>query len=169
MDTIDLVTIRKMFPEDWLAVKEIYESGIATGNATFETQAPDWDDWDKAHLTFGRMVAEIHHKIIAWAALSPVSDRCVYSGVAEISIYVNAKERSKGIGTKLLQNLILDSEKNGVWTLQAGIFRENKASIKLHTNNGFRMMGYREKIGRLNGVWCDNVILERRSPIVGID
>src|SRR4030095_8369241 len=137
-------------PEDWDAVRAIYLEGIATGNATFETEAPEWDDWDTAHLACCRLVARDRGTIVGWAALSPVSRRAVYAGVAEVSVYVSTSQQGKGIGRLLLQRLIEESERNGIWTLQAGIFPENTASIELHRKCDFRVVGEREKIGRLN-------------------
>ena len=163
------VIISTMEPEHWLQVKTIYESGIATGIATFETEAPDWGKWDAGHLIVGRLVATINNKVVGWTALSPVSSRCVYEGVAEISVYVSDRQRGKGVGKKLLKQLIKESEAAGFWTLQAGIFTDNTASVKLHQSVGFRIIGFREKIGKLHGIWKDNYILERRSKFVGID
>lgn len=163
------VLIKQMQPSNWEAVKRIYESGIATGIATFETTAPECDQWNKGHLPFGRLVATINDQVVGWAALSPVSNRCVYGGVAEISVYIDEAFRGKGIGKQLLEQLIPDSEANGIWTLQAGIFTDNAASVKLHESVGFRVIGYREKIGKLNGCWKDNYLLERRSKTVGVD
>jgi L-amino acid N-acyltransferase YncA len=156
-----------MLPEHWDAVKEIYEEGIATGNATFQTSAPSWEEWSKDHLTTARFIAVDNHEILGWAGLTPVSGRCVYAGVAEVSVYVATAARGKGVGTILLQALIAAGEANNLWTLQAGIFPENIASIKLHEANGFRIIGTREKIGKMNGVWRDTVLLERRSKVVG--
>ena len=156
-----------MLPEHWNAVKKIYEEGIATGNATFQTVAPAWEEWNKDHLIVARFVAVDNHEILGWAALTPVSGRCVYAGVAEVSVYVATAARGKGVGKTLLQSLIKASEENDLWTLQAGIFPENIASIKLHEANGFRIIGTREKIGRMYGVWRDTVLLERRSKVVG--
>jgi L-amino acid N-acyltransferase YncA len=153
----------------WPAVRAIYEQGIATGTATFETQAPEWDAWDRAHLTHSRLVAvDEAGMVLGWAALSPVSSRCVYGGVAEISIYIAAEARGQGVGRQLLQALITDSEAHGIWTLQAGTFEENSASIGLHTQAGFRVIGHRERIGQHHGVWRNTVQLERRSPTVGV-
>ncbi len=146
---------------------QIYLEGIATGMATFETKAPSFEDWDKAHLPFGRILAIENDQVLGWASLAKVSDRCVYGGVAENSIYVTAAAKGKGVGTKLLNKLIEISEANGIWTLQCGIMKANKASIALHEKCGFRIIGYREKIGKLNGVWKDNLLLERRSKVVG--
>lgn len=158
-----------MQQEHWEQVKQIYESGIATGIATFETTAPGWEKWNDGHLTFARLVAVDNNEVVGWAALSPVSSRCVYGGVAEVSVYVADKHKGKGIGKLLLQKLIKESESNGIWTLQAGIFTDNAASVKLHEKVGFRVIGHREKIGKLNDIWKDNYILERRSKIVGIE
>jgi L-amino acid N-acyltransferase YncA len=156
-----------MLPEHWEVVKRIYEEGIATGNATFQTSAPAWEEWNKDHLTNARFVALDNHEILGWAALTPVSGRCVYAGVAKVSVYVATAARGKGVGKTLLQSLINASEQNNLWTLQAGIFPENIPSIKLHEANGFRIIGIREKIGKMNGVWRDTVLLERRSKVVG--
>ena len=155
--------------KDWENVSRIYRLGIDTGIATFEKEIPSWNTWDKAHLKSCRLIAEYDNKIVGWAALSPVSGRCVYGGVAEVSVYVDISYNKKGIGTRLLQQLIKQSEKNGIWTLQSGIFPENKASIQLHKKLGFREIGFREKIGKKDGVWYDNVILEKRSKTIGID
>lgn len=161
--------IEEMKDHDWPEVCEIYQEGISTGNATFETFTPTWVKWDKGHLRDGRLVARSGEQIVGWAALSPVSDRCVYSGVAEVSVYVSAQWRGMGTGTTLLKALIESAEQKGIWTLQAGIFPENQASISLHQNLGFRVVGRRERIGRLNGIWRDVLLLERRSPVVGLD
>jgi len=166
---METVTIKPMLQEHWDQVKQIYESGIATGIATFETTAPNWEKWNEGHLTFARLVAIESNKVAGWAALSPVSSRCVYGGVAEVSVYVADSHKGKGVGKLLLQNLITESESNGIWTLQAGIFTDNVASIKLHEKIGFRIIGHREKIGKLKNNWKDNYILERRSKIVGVD
>ena len=163
------LTIAPLRPTDWEQVKEIYLEGIATGNATFETAAPAWEQWDAAHLRFARLVARLESNLIAWAALSPVSQRCVYSGVAEVSVYVSAASRRSGIGRKLLQSLIDESEQNGIWTLQAGMFPENTGSLALHQSCGFREVGRRRRIGKMNGIWRDTILLERRSPIVGVE
>jgi L-amino acid N-acyltransferase YncA len=157
-----------MFTFYWDEVKRIYEEGIATGNATFQTTAPGWEEWDKAHIQSSRLIAIDNGQIVGWAALSPVSDRCVYGGVAEVSVYVSSTARGKGVGKELLRNLIEYSELNQFWTLQAGIFPENKASIRIHEENGFRIIGTREKIGQMKGVWRDTMLLERRSNNVGI-
>ena len=160
------VIFRPIIEADWSQVVEIYTQGINTGNATFETEIPDWDKWNSGHIQTCRIVAVNEIEIIGWAALVPVSTRKVYSGVAEVSIYISNEYQGLNIGSKLLKQLIEESEKNGFWTLQAGIFPENKASIKIHQNNGFRIVGYREKIGQMKGVWRDTVLLERRSKIL---
>ncbi len=158
-----------MLPQHWEAVKDIYEEGIATGNATFQTEAPSWYDWDNAHVKTCRLIATENNEVLGWAALASVSSRCVYAGVAEVSVYVTANSRGKNIGSLLLQALINESELNGFWTLQSGIFPENKASISIHEKNGFRIIGYRERIGKMGNLWRDNIFLERRSNKIGID
>ena len=162
------MTIQLLTDAHWPAVRAIYEAGMATGNATFETEAPTWDAWHHGHLPHSRLVAVNDAGVVlGWAALSPVSGRCVYGGVAEISVYVAADARGQGVGRRLLEALILASEANGIWMLQAGTFAENTASIGLHTQAGFRVVGYRERIGQHHGVWRNTVLMERRSPIVG--
>lgn len=157
--------IRKLLTTDWDQVKMIYEKGIATGNATFQTSAPSWEEWDKSHLNNCRIVAEIDGILTGWAALTPVSSRCVYAGVAEVSVYVDPAYFGKGIGLALLNELVALSEAEGLWTLQAGIFPENTASLRIHEKAGFRILGVREKIGKQNGIWRDTVLLERRSKL----
>lgn len=163
------ILIEKMIKASWKEVSRIYNAGIATKNATFEKQAPSWETWDRSHRKDCRLVATADGRIAGWAALSNVSDRCVYSGVAEVSIYVDPEFRGMGVGGKLMTALINESENTGIWTLQAGIFPENAASIKLHHKHGFRTVGIREKLGRLEGAWRDVALLERRSKRVGID
>lgn len=163
------LTISRMQPQHWDQVRSIYLEGIASGNATFETDAPDWHAWHSSHLTFARLVALTKDSVVGWAALSPVSSRPVYAGVAEVSVYVKALARGKGVGRALLTGLIEESERNGVWTLQAGVLAENAASIGLHKACGFREVGRREKIGRLKGEWRDVVLMERRSQTIGIE
>jgi L-amino acid N-acyltransferase YncA len=161
--------IADMQAEDWEAVRSIYLEGIATGHATFETDAPEWEKWDAGHLRKMRLVARDEAgEMLGWAALSPVSDRCVYGGVAEVSVYVGERGRGRGVGRALLEALIEASERNGIWTLQAGVFPENAASVKLHLSCGFREVGRRERIGKMNGVWRDTLLLERRSRSVGM-
>ncbi len=158
-----------MQQEHWNSVSQIYLEGIATGFATFETRPPTYSQWDKAHLKSCRIVAETDGKLMGWAALSPVSSRCVYGGIAEVSVYIDKTFRGRGIGSRLLEHLITQSEQEGIWTLQSGIFPENQASIQLHEKMGFRRIGKREKIGKTSaGVWKDNVLFERRSTTVGI-
>ncbi len=161
-------SIDKMKDEDWSEVQSIYREGIATGNATFETDVPDWEHWDRSHLRHCRLVARKEGQVIGWAALSPVSGRCVYGGVAEVSVYVAASVRGRGVGKALLQALVEESERKGFWTLQAGIFPENTASIALHKHCGFREVGRRERLGQMHGVWKDIIFMERRSDVVGV-
>lgn len=163
------ITIEYMLTSDWEQVSSIYHEGISTGNATFQTNAPTYDEWDSGHIKSCRLVAKIGDKIVGWAALSPTSSRCVYAGVAEVSIYVGLDYSKKGIGSLLLKRLIEESEQHGFWTLQSGIFPENISSLKIHQKNGFREIGRREKLGKMNGVWRDVVLLERRSTKIGID
>ncbi|MGH2665351.1 N-acetyltransferase family protein [Flavobacterium sp.] len=158
--------IRKLSAEDWRQVKLIYEKGIETNNATFQTSAPSWEDWDNSHLTSCRIVMEDDDSIIGWTALTPVSSRCVYAGVAEVSVYVDPTHSGKGIGLILLNELVKQSEAEGIWTLQAGIFPENIASIRIHEKAGFRILGIREKIGKQNNIWRDTALLERRSTLI---
>ena len=160
--------IEAMAPQDWDAVRAIYLEGISTGNATFEKSAPDWQVWDASHLKSCRLVARLDSEILGWAALSPVSGRCVYSGVAEVSVYVAERARGRKIGSRLLDALVTASEREGVWTLQAGIFPENLPSIESHKRNGFRIVGTREKLGSMDGRWRDVILMERRSAIVGV-
>jgi L-amino acid N-acyltransferase YncA len=164
---ISVMEITEMTPDHWPYVKAIYEDGIATGNATFQTSAPEWEEWDNAHVKSCRMVAVENGEVIGWAALTPVSGRCVYAGVGEVSVYVDSAARGNGLGKALLTALIKESERHNFWTLQAGIFPENAASIKIHQSSGFRMVGTREKIGQMDGVWRDTILLERRSRTVG--
>ncbi len=161
------VRVEPMAPADWEAVRNIYLEGIATGNATFEQTAPDWEKWNAGHLRACRLVARRGGEVLGWAALSPVSNRCVYGGVAEISVYIADAARGQGIGRQLLGALIAEAEKEGIWTLQAGIFPENTASIELHRRSGFRVVGTRERLGRMNGRWRDVVLMERRSAVAG--
>lgn len=158
--------IRKLLLSDWEQVKLIYEKGIATGNATFQNSAPTWEEWDGSHLGTCRIVSDDNGKVLGWAALTPVSSRCVYAGVAEVSVYVDPEKSGKGIGLALLEELVALSEVEGIWTLQAGIFPENIGSLRIHEKAGFRTLGIREKIGKQNGVWRDTVLLERRSKTI---
>ena len=162
------ISIDTMQPEDWPSVRAIYLQGVATQNATFETDAPEWEAWDRGHLNVCRFVIRESGNVVAWAALSPVSKRKVYAGVAEVSIYVAESARGKGCGKTLLKTLVESSEKAGIWTLQGGIFPENETSIVLHQLCGFRIVGRRERIGNRDGTWRDVVLLERRSSIAGV-
>ena len=164
-----MVSVRTLRPEDWEAVRQIYLDGIATGNATFETDAPSWQSWDASHLQTCRLIAHDNDTVLGWAALTPVSGRCVYAGVAEVSVYIAEAERGKGVGRTLLHELIARSEGEGLWTLQAGIFPENAASLNLFRSQGFRDIGYRERIGKMKDIWRDTALLERRSPTIGQD
>lgn len=161
--------IELMRVTDWEGVRAVYMDGLATGNATFETEPPTWEHWDAGHLPFARLVARGSHQIRGWAALSPVSSRRAYAGVAEVSVYVGQKFRGAGLGRALLEALVTESERNGVWTLQASVFAENAASIALHAHCGFREVGRRERIARREGRWRDTMLLERRSRVVGVD
>jgi L-amino acid N-acyltransferase YncA len=158
--------LQPLRPEDWPAVRAIYEAGIATGDATFDTAAPTWAAWDAAHLADHRLVARLDGRVVGWTALAPVSDRCAYAGVAEVSIYVAPDAQGRGVGRALLGAVVASAERGGIWTLQSGIFPENQASIRLHQACGFRVVGVRERLGRMHGRWRDVVLLERRSPIV---
>ena len=160
--------IDKMKVEDWDQVASIYQEGIATNDATFEADVPEWTKWDENHLPECRLVGRAESKIIGWAALNPVSTRCVYSGVTEVSLYIATSARGLGVGKALLRALIDESERTGIWTLQAGVFPENAASIALTKACGFREVGRRERIGQMDGVWRDVILMERRSKVVGI-
>lgn len=161
--------IEEMKSSDWDQVSSIYQEGINTCNATFEKSIPSWDLWVSNHISGCNLVARSEKRILGWAALSLTSNRKVYTGIAEASVYVRGKYRGKGIGTTLLRKLIELSENKGIWTLQAGIFPENIMSINLHKKCGFRVVGTREKIGKMHGIWRDVVLMERRSKIVGSD
>lgn len=162
--------IDEMSEADWPRVASVYAEGIATGDATFETEPPpSWERWSAAHLAVPRLVARAGDEVAGWAALGPVSARPAYRGVAEVSVYVGARWRGRGVGRALLGALVAGSERAGVWTLQAGVFPENAASVALHKACGFREVGRRVRIGRLGGVWRDTLLLERRSTTVGVD
>ena len=158
--------VRDLRPGDWPGVARVYEQGIATGNATFETEVPSWEDWDRAHLAGHRFVAEEDGHVAAWIALTPVSGRPCYAGVAEISVYVDEGLRGRGVGSELLATLIESAEHDGIWTLQTSVFPENGTSLALLGRFGFRVVGMRERIGRLHGVWRNTVLVERRSEVV---
>lgn len=158
-----------MTSEDWSEVSKIYLEGISTGFATFETTVPDYESWDNAHITECRLITEKDSEILGWAALSPVSSRCVYGGIGEVSVYVSSASRGLGTGKALLNKLIEESEAAGYWTIQSGIFPENEASIKLHEKVGFRFIGKREKVGKTeHGIWKDNLLFEKRSKKIGV-
>ena len=161
--------IDRMQPPDWGTVREIYLQGIAGGQATFETEAPSWEGWDANHLAFARLVARDDQGVIGWAALSPVSQRRAYAGVAEESVYVAFDKHGMGVGRQLLEALISESEQNGIWTLQAVMFAGNQASVALHQACGFREVGRRERISKLQGVWRDTILFERRSTRIGVE
>ncbi|MBT8267850.1 MAG: GNAT family N-acetyltransferase [Bacteroidia bacterium] len=162
-----MLRIRPFNSEDFKAVSNIYRQGLDTKKATFETEVPDWESWDKKYIKCCRLIASYNDQIAGFAVISAVSNRSVYKGVAEVSVYVHNDFWNKGIGTKLLDALIIESESNGYWTLQASIFPENSSSIRMHENCGFRIVGIREKIGKLDGKWYNNILMERRSKTVG--
>lgn len=159
--------IRALTPADWPAVRDIYAEGIATGDATFEAAPPQWADWDAAHSELHRLVATRDDDVVGWAACSPISERCVYAGVLEVSVYVGASARGQGVGSALLAALVASTEQAGIWTLQAGIFPENATSLALHARHGFRVVGTRERLGQMSGKWRDVTLLERRSAVAG--
>lgn len=161
------VAIRPMRPADWPVVAAIYAQGIATGNATFETDVPAWERWNGAHLPDHRLVAELGGQVVGWTAVSPVSSRCVYAGVVEHSLYVAETARGHGVGRALLDALVGSTERAGIWTIQTGVFPENEPSLALHRSVGFRVLGVRERPGQLHGRWRDVVLLERRSEAAG--
>ncbi len=163
----EAIEIAPLQAEDWRRVAEIYAEGIATGDATFEIGVPTWERWDEAHLPDHRLGAWRAGELVGWAALAPVSSRCVYAGVAECSVYVAERARGRGVGVQLLQALVLSSEQAGIWTVQAGIFPENAGSVALHARCGFRVVGTRERLGRRDGVWRDVLLMERRSRLIG--
>ena len=160
--------VRNFRPDDWPAVQAIYQEGIDTKIATFQERAKEWDEWDTSILKVCRLVATVQGRVAGWAGLSAVSSRAVYRGVAEVSIYISQPYWDKGVGSKLLEALIVESEKAGFWTLQAGIFPENTASLALHQKCGFRIVGSRERLGKMDDVWRDVLLLERRSQVVGV-
>jgi len=162
-------TVREMTAADWDDIRRIYLEGIATGNATFESEAPSWERWDASHIRSCRLVAASGRRVVGWAAASPTSGRPAYAGVAEVSIYVENDAHGRGVGSALLAGLIAASEQEGFWTLQAGIFPENEASLALHAKHGFCVIGCRERPGRMkDGRWRDVLLLERRSREVGL-
>jgi L-amino acid N-acyltransferase YncA len=158
------IEVRPFRDDDWPAVRTIYAQGIATGNATFETEVPAFDRWAAAHPPQYRFVAILGGDIVGWVAAAPVSDRCAYAGVLEHSVYVDARARGQGIGRQLLETLIEQADSSGVWTIQSGILPENQASVELHQRCGFRIVGTRERLGQLHGTWRDVLLMERRKP-----
>jgi L-amino acid N-acyltransferase YncA len=162
-------TIEAMRAADWDAVRAIYQEGLATGNASFETEAPTWEAWNAKYHVHSRLIARAAERIVGWGALAPISPRACYAGVAEVSVYITDDCRGRGVGKKLLEALIASSEANGIWTLYGATFPENVASLRLQAACGFRLIGRRERIGQLNGVWRDTVTTERRSRVVGVD
>ena len=157
------VSVAKLRPEHWPEVREIYQEGIEGGDATFEVDVPGWQEWSSDHLECPRLAAIVGEQVVGWAALSPVSSRCIYAGVAEVSVYVRRSHQGEGIGKRLLHELVDESERAGIWTLQAGVFPENKASLAIHEDCGFRHVGVRERLGQMHGRWRDVILLERRS------
>jgi L-amino acid N-acyltransferase YncA len=160
------IAIVKLRPEHWPGVARVYAEGIATGNATFETDVPTWEAWDEAHLPEHRFVALRDGEVVGWVAASPVSDRCVYDGVVENSVYVAEEARGQGVGLSLLEQLAASTEAAGIWTIQTGIFPENDVSVRVHERAGFEVVGRRQRLGKLNGEWRDVLLLERRSEVV---
>lgn len=162
------VTVDFLTPADWPEVRAIYLEGIASSQATFETEAPTWEQWDAAHHPFGRLVARNAGRVVGWAALSPVSKRRCYAGVAEVSVYIAAAARGQGLGRRLLEASIAESERQGIWTLQGATFATNAASLALQKRCGFREIGRRDRIAQLHGQWRDTILTERRSAVVGV-
>jgi phosphinothricin acetyltransferase len=160
------VTFEDLRSEHWPEVARIYADGMATGHATFETKVPSWESWDSSHLDAHRFVALLDGEVVGWVAVSPVSDRCVYGGVVENSVYVASRVRGRGVGRLLLERLIASTEAAGIWTIQTGIFPENAASVRLHERVGFEVVGRRKRLGKLHGAWRDVLLLERRSELV---
>jgi phosphinothricin acetyltransferase len=160
------ILVEGLRPERWPEVVRIYAEGIATGNATFETDVPSWEQWDGAHLPAHRFVALREGNVVGWVAVGPVSDRCVYGGVVENSVYVAERARGLGVGRLLLERMVASTEAAGIWTIQTGIFPENEASLHVHERVGFEVVGRRKRLGKLHGVWRDVFLLERRSSVV---
>jgi phosphinothricin acetyltransferase len=167
LETAMTYRIDELAASDWPDVADIYRTGIATGNATFETRVPTWPEWDAAHLPICRLACRKAEGLAGWAALSPVSRRECYRGVAEVSVYVAEGLHGQGLGLAILQALVAASEVHGIWTLQASTFPENRASLRIQERCGFRVLGRREHIAQLAGVWRDTILTERRSPCVG--
>lgn len=162
------MSIEVMSPEDWPAVCSLYLEGILGGDATFELEVPSWEEWNEAHLSFGRLTATMDERVVGWAALRPSSPRACYRGVAEVSVYVTAKLQRQGIGRSLLREMTRTSEDNGIWMLQGSIFPENHVSLRMCEACGFRQVGRRKHIAKLDGLWRDTILVERRSTRVGI-
>jgi L-amino acid N-acyltransferase YncA len=160
------LAIEPLRAEHWEAVARIYAEGIATGDATLETEVPDWAAWDESHLPDQRFVAMHDGRVVGWVAATPVSGLCVFGGVVEDSVYVAAEVRGTGVGRKLLDHLVASTERAGIWTIEAGILPENEASIRVHERAGFELVGRRKRLGNLNGIWRDVLLLERRSSVV---
>ena len=167
MAVVPAIAIEELRPEHWPGVARVYAEGIAAGNATFETEVPSWEAWDADHLPEHRFVALHDGDVVGWVAVSPVSDRCVYGGVVENSVYVAEDARGQGIGLRLLEQLAASTEAAGIWTIQTGIFPENDVSVRLHERAGFEVVGRRKRLGMRNGEWRDVLLLERRSEVVG--
>jgi phosphinothricin acetyltransferase len=165
---VDLV-IDDLRPDDWDQVRRIFLDGLATGDASFEVEAPSREMWDQRHHRHSRLAARGDGRVVGWAALAPVSPRPCYAGVAEVSLYVAADWRGKSVGKRLLEALVVSSERHGIWTLQGATFPENLASLRIQQAYGFRVMGRRERVAQRDGVWRDTVLTERRSRIVGVD
>jgi L-amino acid N-acyltransferase YncA len=165
---VDLV-IDDLRPDDWDEVRRIFLDGLATGDASFEVEAPSWEMWDQRHHRHSRLAARGNGRVVGWAALAPVSPRACYAGVAEVSLYVAADWRGKSVGKRLLEALVASSERHGIWTLQGAAFPENVASLRIQQACGFRVVGRRERVAQRDRVWRDTVLTERRSRIVGID
>lgn len=160
------IAIKKLQLQHWPEVARIYGQGIATGDATFETEIPTWESWNSSHLAEHRFIATSSGKVVGWVAIAPVSERCVYGGVVESSVYVSAEAQGTGVGTSLLECLIESTERAGIWTIQAGMFPENVGSVRLHQRAGFEIVGRRKRLGKLNGEWRDVLLTERRSDAV---
>jgi len=160
------IAVEELLPEHWPEVSRIYADGISTGDATFETDVPSWDDWDRSHLSEHRFVALRGGAVVGWVAVRTVSERCVYDGVVENSVYVDERVRGSGVGRLLLERLIASTEAAGIWTIQTGIFPENEPSLRLHQRVGFELVGRRKRLGKLHGAWRDVLLLERRSDAI---
>lgn len=163
------IQVRSIDVSNFHEVQTIYQHGLDTRNATFETNIPTWEKWDASHLTHSRIGIYYQDKMVGWGSLTKVSDRCVYEGVAEISVYIHKDFWGRGIGTIVMNQLIEESERNGIWSLMSGVFPENESSIQLHLKHNFRIIGTRERIAKLDNQWRNTVLLQRRSDVVGVD